>query len=417
MRTETKSSVVLIFGTGATAAFGLAYVVFAARVLGPDRYAVFSTAVSLVMMCQLALGPINETITRFSAAYASEGQLGKIKTLVVEIGKRVALFGLVFVGLATLLIKPLATFLRVDESGPLLLAYAMLYLTMLVGLGRGVLRGLQRFGAYNINTLVESGSRLLVGLLLLSWVVSVNAGLAAYVVALVVTLLVSVGQLRSVWSGRQRQTLDGGAVRRFTIPIFATMLAYAAFHNLDMLLVKHFFSATDAGIYGAAFNLARVMAIIVTPFSTLLVPLLTALHTQGRPMWGSFLRVATFFCLIALCVIVFLGLFAHQIFRLFTPEYASGAALLLPLAMVRLVGFLSFLIAMSGAAVNRFAFLCVFIPGLIVQIAFLSIWHDSLATVVNVMLAVQGGTLAAMVFFAVDILRRRSDGAIKDSPT
>jgi len=415
MQTITRSTVVLMSGTGATAAFGLAYIVFAARVLGPDRYAVFSTAVSLVMMCQLALGPINETITRFSAAYASEGHPGKVKTLVLEIGKRVALFGLVFVGLATLLIKPIATFLRVDEFAPLLLAYVMLYLTMLVGLGRGVLRGVQWFGAYNVNTLADSISRFLIGLVLLGWSASVSAGLVAYVAALAVALSVSYLQLRHLWRGHARQELDGSAVRRFAIPIFATMAVYASFHNFDMLLVKHFFSATDAGIYGAAFNLARVMAIIMTPFSTLLVPLLTALHTQGRPIWGSFLRVATFFVLIALCVIALFGLFSPQIFKLFTPQYASGATLLLPLALVRLVGFLSFLIAMAGAAVHRFTFLYAFVPGLIVQIIFLAIWHDSLATVVNVTLAAQGATLVAMVFFAVGILRRSPDDAVGHS--
>ncbi len=407
MRSETRNSFVLMCGTGATAILGLIYTVYAARVLGPEAYAVFGTAVSLVMMCQLALGPINETITRFSAEYAGEGNLGKVRTLAHEVGKRIAVAGLAGLLLALLVTKPLAGFLKFDGTGPLLAAYAMMYLTILISIGRGVLRGVQRFGAYNRNILTEAAARLLAGIALLAWLNTVTSGLAAYVIALAITLALSVGQLRSVWRGHERQAVDGRAVRRFTLPIFVTMITYAAFQNLDMILVKHYFPATEAGIYGAAFALARAMATIVTPFSTLLVPLISTLRAQGKSVSGPFLRIVGYFSALALLVLLIFGLFPEQVMRMFTPDYAPGSSLLLPLAAVRLIGFLSFLIALAGAAVNRFTFLWAFVPGLLLEAAVLCVWHDTLRGLIFAIMIVQGITLAAMIVIAATTLRTK----------
>ncbi len=407
MKPETRHSLVLMFGTGMTAILGLIYTIYAARVLGPEAYAVFGTAVSLVMMCQLALGPINETITKFSAQYAGEANLGKVRTLAHEVGKRIAAAGLVGLLVALLLTKPLAGFLHFDNYGPLFAAYAMTYLTILISVGRGVLRGVQRFGAYNGNILTEAFTRLLAGFALLTALGSVTSALTAYIVALVVTLALSIRQLRAVWHGHERQTLDGRAVRRFTLPIFATMLTYAVFQNLDMILVKHYFLAEEAGIYGAAFALARAMATIVTPFSTLLVPLLTTLRAQGKPVAGPFLRVAGYFCLLALFVLSIFGVFPGQIMKLFTPDYAEASSLLLPLSVVRLLGFLSFLLVLAGAAVNRFTFLWAFVPGLLLEVVVLYLCHDTLRDVIFAIMIVQGITLAAMIALAIAMLRTK----------
>ena len=407
MKPETRHSLVLMFGTGMTAILGLIYTIYAARVLGPEAYAVFGTAVSLVMMCQLALGPINETITKFSAQYAGEANLGKVRTLAHEVGKRIAAAGLVGLLVALLLTKPLAGFLHFDNYGPLFAAYAMTYLTILISVGRGVLRGVQRFGAYNRNILTEASTRLLAGFALLAALGSVTSALTAYIVALVVTLALSIRQLRAVWNGHERQTLDGRAVRRFTLPIFATMLTYAVFQNLDMILVKHYFPAEEAGIYGAAFALARAMATIVTPFSTLLVPLLTTLRAQGKPVAGPFLRVAGYFCLLALFVLSIFGVFPGQIMKLFTPDYAEASSLLLPLSVVRLLGFLSFLLVLAGAAVNRFTFLWAFVPGLLLEAVVLYLCHDTLRDVIFAIMIVQGITLAAMIALAIAMLRTK----------
>ena len=97
MRMETRHSVVLLVGTGTVAVLSLIYSVYAQRILGPVGAGDFVAALSLLGFINIALGPINATVTRFTAQYASRKQYGKIQTLTREIAKRVALY--VFIGL------------------------------------------------------------------------------------------------------------------------------------------------------------------------------------------------------------------------------------------------------------------------------------------------------------------------------
>ena len=412
MRAEAKHSIVVLAGTGITAGISLIYTVYAGRVLGRAEYGVFATAVTLVMMCQLAIGPINETLTRFSAQYVGEGCLGKIRTLSREVGKRLVPFGLGGLIVGMVLLKPLQALWQLESTTPLLVAYGMICLTLPLAIARGVLRGMQRFGQYNVNIISEAAIRLVVGLILLSLLWGATWGLTAYLVALAATLVLSRFQLSKAWRGHPAEPLDGRAVRRFTAAVFVMMITYAAFFHVDMLYVKHYFPDAEAGIYGAAFALARVLAMLVSPFNTVMLPLLTTMNTKGEPFSGTFIRICLYFLGLAAVPLGLFWLCPDKIMNLtYGEEFAAAGALLLGLGVARLVGFLCHLIALAGAATNTFGFLYIYVPGLVVEMITLALWHDSLSMVVGVVLIVQAGTFVFMAAFAAyRILGRRPVG-------
>ena len=400
MRPETKHSLILLFGTGVTAAFSLVYAAVAGKWLGPERYGEFAAAVSFATVAGIALGPINGTVARFTAQYANLGAYGKIRTLAREITGRVARYSLVGVVVGLLLLKPLAVWLQFRSLWPLVLAYAMVVLSLLLSVVRGVLRGAQTYGLYSTNTILEAVVRLGVGVLLLGWACNVAAGLAAYVAALALTLVLAHAQLRRLWPGAAPERLDGGPIARYTALLCLMMLASAGFQNIDMLLVKAYFPEAPAGIYGAAFTLTRTMSVIVTPFDTLLLPLLTGLHARGQAIGATFVRVCAYFVLLAAAPTLLFGLWGEGVTRLaYDASYLAAAPLLMPLMLARLAGMLAGMIALACAAVNNFRFLWLYGVGLVVQVAALVLWHGSLASVVTLLIVVQAGVLIALAAF------------------
>ncbi|MHC4696671.1 MAG: glycosyltransferase [Planctomycetota bacterium] len=381
MRTETRHSIVLLAGTGITVVLSLAYSVYAQRVLGPVQAADFVAALSLVALCQIALGPINGTVTRFTAQFASHGQYGKVRTLSREITKRVALYVLVGVAVGLVLVKGVAGLLQFQSVTPLLVAYGMIYVTLLLSVSRGVLRGLQAFAQLNVNTILEAAVRLAVGLALLEFLGVASAGLSAYLIALILTLAISYLQMSRARAAHDRlgsrthtpvenrchtesspntESVDGRAVLRFTGPMFLMMITSAGFQNIDMLMVKHYFGGTDAGIYGAAFVLARSIGALVTPFTTLLLPLMTTMHERGERIAGTFARVSGYFLALAAIPVVLFWLWSDRIIAvLYGPQFAGAASILLIVTIARLLGYLAHMIALAGAATNRFRFLYV----------------------------------------------------------
>lgn len=400
MRPETRHSLVLIVGTGITTLLAITYNVYAGRVLGRVAYGDFVAVISLVALCHIALGPINGTVARFTAQYATENSLGKIRGLWREVSRRVVVYGLVCGVIALALAMPIASVLKLASPWSVVAGIAIIYTTLLVAVSRGALRGLQSFGGLNVNTITEAAVRLLAGVLLLHLWLRPAAGLSSYVLALLVAYFLSRWQLGRRWSGHPPRSVDGAAVRRFTLPLLVMAITSAGLQNVDMLLAKRFVSEADAGIYGAAFTLSRSMSALVTPFTTLLLPLITQLHTQRRRVAGTLLRTSSYFLILAAVLLILFALWPERIVvLLYDKAFASAGAILLPLTVTRLFGYLGHMIALALAAMDRFEFLWVYVGSLLVQIVLLAIWHESSAQIATISVYAQGGMLAAMILF------------------
>ncbi len=398
MRIETRHSVILIAGTGITALLGMIYNVYVGRMIGPAEYADFAAALSIVYLCSVAWGPINTIVAKFTAEYASREEYGKILTLNREILRRVALYGLAGMAIGLVLLGPLSSILQFHSVVPLLMALGIVYLTILLSVFRGILRGNQSFGQFNTNIILDAVIRLGAGVILLTWAGEAASGLAAYLVALVIVILLSRIQVREVWRAHQPQWLDGATVKRFTAPMFLLAFGGAGFQNLDMLFVKHYFVASEAGLYGAAVTLARSVGILLVPFTTFLLPLLTSMHEQGYKSRGTLVRTCSYFLALSAGLLFLFWLWPERIMTsLYGGEFAGAATILLPLAGAFMIGCLNGLIALAFVSMNSFRFLYIYLGGVLALGLGLSIFHGSLLTVVTVVFAIQAGTLVPMI--------------------
>ncbi len=406
MRTETRHSLILVVGTGTTALLSMVYSVYAGRMLGPADYADFTAAISLIVLFSLALGPINGIVTRFTAQFASRGEYGKIRTLSREISKRVALFGLIGVLIGLLAVRPLAGVLQFNSPIPLIMAYGLTYLSLLLNVPRGVLRGVQAFGKYSVNTVLEATIRLIAGIVLLQCICGVVSGLSAYLIALTGILVFARFQMRSIWRGHAAESVDGSAIRRFTAPMFVLALCGASFQNIDMLFVKHYFAPADAGHYGAAFTLTRTIGMLVTPFGLLLLPVIAGLYDRGQPIAAPFARICSYFLLLVTGPLLLFWLWPDKIIvLLYGSEYEAAAPLLGLLATARLAGYLAALLELTQSAMNNFRFLYIHVFTLAAEALALMIWHDSLQMIVGVVFVIQGLRLVTMVVFTMYVGR------------
>ena len=318
----------------------------------------------------------------------------------MAVGKRVVLYGLVVVLLALAVMKPLGNWFRFESAMTLLVVGLIVYLFFPLSVVRGVLRGTERYGALNGSNIVEAGSRLLLGMVLLHFATNVTAGLLAYVLGVSLALAVAPFQLRSIWKGSEPEPVDGDAVRKFTLPVFMMTLTTIGFQNMDMLVAKRVFTDTDAGIYGAAAQLGKLMGVLVTPFSTLILPLLTTLYERGQSTTGAFLRVCGYFLLLVSIPMTLLIIWPEWILvSVFDSRFAGGGRVLTFISAARLLGYLSHMITLLFAARSHFGFLRIYIPGLAVMLTALTLLHDTPVTMSIVVLVVESLMLTGMVIY------------------
>jgi O-antigen/teichoic acid export membrane protein len=406
MRAETRHSLTLVFGTGFTAVLSFVYIIYATRTLGTKHAADFITAVSLVFLVTTAIGPINGAVAKFTAQYLAENNPGKVRALEKAMTRRVVLYGLVLTAVALLFVNPLAALLKFHSSTPLVISCAMAYLTLILSVSRGLLRGAQSFHQYNANILVESGFRLLIGVAILAAWTNTTASLVPYLVSLAAVLILSQFQLRELLNRAPGQPVDVAAFKSFLIPMCLMMFASAGYQNLDLLFVKYYFSNEDAGFYGAANNLARSIGVIVTPFNTLLLPLLTSMGRGSPQATGAFVRVSTYFLI--LCAVP-LGMFYFypDIAALaYKEDFAPAGELLVPLTIVRIFGFASALVALACVAIGRYRFLPIYLAGLALQTIALILWHDAFTDVLQTLAIAQSAVLLALIVYFIYASKR-----------
>jgi O-antigen/teichoic acid export membrane protein len=385
----------LVGASAAAAGLGYAWTLLAGRLLAPYEYSDFSAAVSIIYFGVTALAPLWQTTAAFTAAGGGGGALER--RLLRLLGASGALLILLTVALAS----PLASLLRLRSAADGILICLAIVIVGMLHVRRGVQLGEGRFAVYSRSLVVEALLRVILAVTFLHAAHTAASGLGSYVISVALALMIA-GRL----STKGDADVDLAAVGRYFVPIFVYSAAYAGFQNLDVVLVKQWFPAADAGVYGAASFLARGVGMLVMPFYAFAVPHLAEAASDWREVRRRFIGICLQYVALATVALVLLGTCSRfLVMLLFGPAYAAAAPLLLPLGTAIALGGLAFLFGQLPLATNRFGFIGAYAPALLLEVALLAGFHRTLPEVALTLIAANVVTLLSILPFL-----RRSPG-------
>ena len=389
----------LVGGTGGGALLTMIWMAWAGRKLGPAASSDFYAAVFLVFAIYMLGHPINGLAARFGALWRAQGAQQRIWPLYTRLMRTLLWVGVpsALIGLPTLAWQ--ADLLHFQEPWALALGLLAGWLAVAASAGRGVLRGVGRLTAFAGSVLTEAVIRLGLGIALLALWPSASAAMAAYVAAGLAT--VGLGELlvrRALPERTQASPVDTTAERRallaFAAPMLLMALCDAAYQNLDVLVAKRSMSLELAGQYGAIATLTRALGVLVQPFALLVIPLLTTSHARGERVGRQLAGLtAAFLGLAALPMVVFLIWPRELVVLIYGEPFAPAAPWLAGHAVASLAMFVSLMLAQAFAAVARFAFLWIYLAGVVALGVGLALWHTTPAEMIRVMVMVKGGVL------------------------
>ncbi len=186
-------------------------------------------------------------------------------------------------------------------------------------------------------------------------------------------------------------------------------MATALMGSADVVLVKHYFDAHDAGLYAAASLGGKMLLYLVGFVPTVLLPQAADRHARGAQtrevLFGSLLM----FAVVALFGLSVFHFFGTQVLHALVGHAFDGAAPLLVtygLAMVLLA--LTNALTYYGIATHRLAFTVPLVICTFGTLAAITAFHVTLANVVKVM--VMGNAAAAAAVAVSLILQRNATG-------
>ncbi|HEX6467104.1 MAG TPA: oligosaccharide flippase family protein [Terriglobales bacterium] len=371
-----SGSLVLLFGSALVSVVNFGYNVSMARMLGPELFGSASAIVTLFMLCSAITLSFQLVCAKFVARIATEGGKLAASRFFME---RAWGVGLAMGLIAALCSRPIANFLRLP-SASLVIALAVGFAFYVpLGVKRGTLQGLCKFPQLTWNFALEALSKFIAALILVYIGYGALGAVGAVSISVIIALFMPIRSFPAKVESEkfEMQSFQEG------MQAIIFFIGQVVINNIDILLVKHYFSPAAAGMYAAVALVGRVLYFAAWQIVSAMFPVSAAkpeehnLHVLIVPLLGVLLICAVFIAAMG----IFPGLIVHLIFG---ELFASAQPLLLLYAVATGLYALSVVLMayeMSRKIANTGWLQLLFSGVLVIAIA---IFHETLRQVILV---------------------------------
>jgi O-antigen/teichoic acid export membrane protein len=356
------------------------------RKLGVDSYGELYSLLALLTLFSVPTTVITMVVVRYAAEFRALDDHARLGALASWILRRTAMAAVAIIALGFVLQGPLSAYLRLTDSRSVVAAAALLALSIVCPTIRGILQGIEAFQQFAISTLIDGFGRVLFGVAFVYAGWGVHGALLGQAVA----MILGVGYTWYALRARVQRVdgplrLDLRRLAQTSAGITIAMLALSVLASADLLLVKHFFSPYEAGMYSAVSLVGKVLLFAIGFVPTIVLPKATARVARGESPVSVVLQAAAAMAVLCACglgVLLFVPSFAVRVM--------SGTAFLGAVPYVFVYGVAMSMLGAVTVVVNykiglhRFDFLVPLVAVAILEPIAITLVHASLWDVVRV---------------------------------
>ena len=395
-----SASALLMISMTVVNAGNYVYNLIMGRWLGPSLFADLSLIVTLLLIVTFITAPIQMTTARYSAIYTASGDLNTLSSIRRFIWSIAAGFGLVLTILFVTFAPRLQSFFHTQSAVPFIIFGAALPFSLLQGVERGIIQGQTRFKILAVSYQLEMWTRLLVSIGLVALGLSVSGAVIGISLSFFFTWLMTSLAVRGLFTKQNISRDVRLELTAFAIPVLTSQLGQILINNSDVILVKRFYNAGQAGQYAALALIGRIVFFATWSVVTTMFPIVAQKQKMGEPH-GHLLWLSLGIVMAVSAPIVMLTLFIPEwiVKILFGTQYLQIAPLLW------LYAFATSMYALANVIINyrlslgkgretRFA-----IAAGIAQVIGIILFHETLAQVVYVQVIVMAVLFISLLFW------------------
>ncbi len=395
-----RHNFVLISATLAASTIHYLFQFAMGRMLGPADYGILAALFSIVYITIAPMQAVQLTLTKFIAELNALGQLDVAKSLLWQAIKKIAIVSVVFVFALIAAGKLISDFLNMP-SGAVIAQFSLFFFAIFVlSAARGAMQGLQKFKTLGINLVVESSIKLIASLLLVFGGFGIIGAIWGMNLSVFAAFLLAAVSIIGIFGWQARRDItkfQRHEIYKYAIPMLIALSVVTMLYSVDVILVKHFFSAHEAGIYAAAALVAKVIFFVLLPISQVMFPKVAELEVRKQPHGFIFLKsVALVAGLSAIAVAVY---FIRPTFVL---NFLFGSAYNEAIPLIGMFGLAIALLSVSYVFINYFlsagkTFFVYLLPLFVfVEVWLIWHWHSSLYQTVTLLAVVMGALLLTL---------------------
>ncbi len=386
LRSQLKPSLwqSLALVAGVTIAYGLDYLfnLVIGRMLTPVEFSIVVALAGvgqvLVVSSRVIQTVVTRYISRFQAGDEADGRIASFFQAMFRASWR---WGSLAWVILILLSWPLATFLQIEEIGPVQALAAATLLMVVRPVVGGALQGLQQFSALSTVQIAQALLRLLLGALLvwLGWGAfgaMLSLPLASGVALIVGWVLLDTAVKQKTAVHHQVHLPE---MFRYASYTAAGLIGYALLINMDAILVRRLFDPSVAGNYSAAITLGKVIQFFPVAIIMILFPKAARRQAAHQDAGKILLLAMGIVGLVCGGIALIYSLFPEPIINLVLGSEYQVEGLVLGL-----VGLAMLLLSLSNVWLNYFLstewtyYVYLIGLGIVVQLGAMILFHDEL---------------------------------------
>lgn len=274
----------LILFTGSMTGNILAYLynIIIGRILEPEYFGVFSSIVAIGYIISVFSATLSLLIAKFSAEYVSKNDMNGIYSIFKYTTNRFLILGGILLGFFVATAPLISNFLKIDSVVPILILTVSLVVAFFVAINRGVLQGTLKFLEFSINTNAEMLLRIVISVLFVFIGWKVNGALLGLSLGIIIAYALSFIPIKKMFHNAQREQIDTHLIKKYAVPLFISFLGMTLLYTVDIILVKHYLSDYDTGIYSALSIFGKIIFFASGSIALALFPMAAERNASGK---------------------------------------------------------------------------------------------------------------------------------------
>lgn len=368
------------------------------RILGPVAFSDAALMITLLLIMSFLAMTFQLTTAKFTVTL-DQSMFSHFRK---KMFRYAFLSGIIFSLLLTVFSKDLQQIFQTSSATMFAILGLGVPVYFLLSVNRGVFQGKQRFGALSLTYQSEMWSRLLITLGLL-WLLEVDTSILVSI-GILCSLILGIFPLEkeSISINKSSSKLNSSQKKAITIFLMITAfyeMTQIIINNSDILLVKHYFSQLESGLYASLALIGRVVYFVAWMFVMQLLPAVVQKQKNGESHKGELFKYVGWVVLLSGVIVISCAVFPKFIIIvMFGKQYISMANLLWLYAIATSLFAISNIFCYYFLSLEKY--LPVVISGLmgLAQVVLIIFFHESLKQVVYIQI------LAMAVLFFSQIL-------------
>lgn len=393
----------MVFGSNSVNFLNYLYHLVIGRMLGPSSYGELAALISLIGLLGIIPASLSLAITKFVSSAKNEAQ---VNNLISWLKAKILQASLLFFTAVLVLSPALSSFLNIHKTFYFVLIAVSFLFTLQSGLNRSILQGLLKFKEMVVSVLAENSAKLSLSVLLVYLGLNVGGAMFALVTAALLGWYITNFYLRYHTINNPGLSPDIKLMLMFTFPILIQSVATTSLYSSDVILVKHFFSSHDAGIYASLSTLGKIIFFGAGPIGAVMFPLVSQRKARGQGYRKIFILSFLGTGLLAAGALLIYWLIPEYAIRLlYGAAYLEAANLLVWFGIF--ISFFTLSSLLIGYNLSLGKTFVVVLPLVAAAIQVIMIWffHQSLFMVVLISTLVTALLLVALLIYSSTLSR------------